>query len=76
MFVSGQDTNGKKIYVPKGRHEKRLQSALMQYWLPRNNKIIASFLRENRHNRLMKKIINLKITSRSEKQKPPAAWDI
>ncbi len=76
MFVSEQDTDGKKIHIPKGRREKRLQAALMQYWLPRNNKIIASFLRENRLNRLMKQIKNLKIINRPAKSKPPAAWDI
>jgi hypothetical protein len=45
MFVSGRDTKGNKIYVPKGRGEKRLQAALMQFCEGRNRKTVMDFLR-------------------------------
>ena len=31
MYVAGQDSHGRQIHVPSGRHEKRLQAALLQY---------------------------------------------
>jgi uncharacterized radical SAM protein YgiQ len=45
MYVSGVDAKGKKIYVAKGRKEKRLQAALLQYNEPANIKIVTEFLR-------------------------------
>jgi uncharacterized radical SAM protein YgiQ len=49
MFVSGFDTKGNKIYIPKGRGEKRLQAALMQFTENRNKKIVTELLiTENR----------------------------
>jgi uncharacterized radical SAM protein YgiQ len=49
MFVSGRDTKGSKIHVPKGRGEKRLQAALMQFCEGRNKKTVTGFLQtENR----------------------------
>ena len=49
MFVSGRDTKGNKIHIPKGRGEKRLQAALMQFCEGRNKKTVTDFLQtENR----------------------------
>lgn len=45
MFVSGRSPAGKPIYISKGRREKRLQFALMQYYDKRNEKIIAAYLK-------------------------------
>jgi uncharacterized radical SAM protein YgiQ len=44
MFVSETDPSGRKIYVPRGRAEKRLQAALLHYWQPANAKKIAQLL--------------------------------
>jgi radical SAM superfamily enzyme YgiQ (UPF0313 family) len=49
MFVSDRDAKGRKIHVPKGRGEKRLQAALMQFCEGRNKKTVTDFLQtENR----------------------------
>jgi uncharacterized radical SAM protein YgiQ len=45
MYVSGTDTAGRKIHVPTSRKEKRLQAALLQYYLPQNKKTLDEFLR-------------------------------
>jgi uncharacterized radical SAM protein YgiQ len=47
MFVSERDDQGHRIHVPKSRREKRLQAALMQYFLPQNQKPIQEFLKQN-----------------------------
>ncbi|MCX5635289.1 MAG: YgiQ family radical SAM protein [Planctomycetota bacterium] len=60
MYVSGTDTKGNKIYIPSGRKEKRLQAALLQYYLPANKKIIADFLRLCRRGDLLAKISRLR----------------
>ena len=44
MYVSGKDTKGKKIHVPKGHSEKKLQIALMQYKQPQNRKMLINYL--------------------------------
>ncbi len=59
MFVSENDTNGRKIHIPRGRAEKRLQAALMQYHLNQNSKIISDCMRNNHHNNLMHQIQRL-----------------
>lgn len=59
MYVSGLDTKGKKIYVPRGRREKGLQAALLHYYQPRNERVIADFLRSVRRNDLLSKIRRL-----------------
>jgi len=45
MYVSGLDTKGKKIFIPKGHKEKILQAALLQYGESRNEKTVTDFLR-------------------------------
>ncbi|MBN2590006.1 MAG: YgiQ family radical SAM protein [Sedimentisphaerales bacterium] len=44
MYVSGVNASKKSIYVTKSRKEKKLQAALLQYYEPRNKKIISDFL--------------------------------
>ena len=68
MYVSGRDRRGKKIHIPTGRREKRLQAALLQYYNPRNKKIITDFLHANSRADLLGKIRRL---SNSTPESPP-----
>ncbi|MEN6337952.1 MAG: YgiQ family radical SAM protein [Phycisphaerales bacterium] len=54
MYVSGQDAKGRKIHVPSGRHEKRLQAALLQYYRDANAKLLTEYLRTSNHPGLLK----------------------
>ena len=54
MYVSGQDAKGRQIHVPSGRHEKRLQAALLQYYRDSNAKLITEHLRAGKHTDLLK----------------------
>ncbi len=54
MYVSGQDAKGRKIHVPSGRHEKRLQAALLQYYRDANAKLLTEYLRTGDHAGLLK----------------------
>jgi radical SAM superfamily enzyme YgiQ (UPF0313 family) len=74
MFVSERDTKERSIHIPRGRAEKRLQAALMQYYQRQNVKIISDCLRSNRRGDLLREIQRLHFTSRAEK--PPADWDL
>jgi uncharacterized radical SAM protein YgiQ len=56
MYVSGLDTKGKKIYVPRGRKEKILQAALLQYYESKNKKIVTDFLRHQHRTDLISRI--------------------
>jgi uncharacterized radical SAM protein YgiQ len=44
MFVSGRDSKGKKLFVPKGHSEKKLQFALLQFHRPQNRKMLTNYL--------------------------------
>ena len=57
MYVSGRDTKGRKIHVPKGQSEKKLQLALLQYHDGRNRGVLSNFLKERNKNALLAKII-------------------
>lgn len=47
MYYTGIDPlTGKKIYVPKSPHEKRLQRALLQFRDPRNYELVREALEE------------------------------
>ncbi|OHB55116.1 MAG: YgiQ family radical SAM protein [Planctomycetes bacterium RBG_13_44_8b] len=59
MYVSGLDTAGKHIYIPKSRKEKRLQAALLQYYQPKNQKLIAEFLQQQKRSELLPRIRHL-----------------
>jgi uncharacterized radical SAM protein YgiQ len=59
MYVSGLDTKGKKIFVPKGHKEKTLQAAMLQYCESKNEKRAADFLRRQGRTDLITKINSL-----------------
>ena len=44
MYVSGMDSKGKKIFIPKGHSEKKLQLALLQFSQPANYKMLINYL--------------------------------
>ncbi len=68
MYVSGTDEEGRKIYVPRGRKDKRLQAALLQYYQPRYEKIVADFLKSICRTDLLGKIRHLQSARRSHKK--------
>ena len=53
MYVAGCDRAGRRIYVPKGMGEKKLQMALLQYHEERNYRQVANYLREGGHGKLL-----------------------
>lgn len=59
MYVSGLDTNGKEIFVPKGHKEKILQAALLQYCESKNEETVTGFLRNQGRADLISKIDSL-----------------
>jgi uncharacterized radical SAM protein YgiQ len=59
MYVSGTNTAGRKIHVPRSRKEKRLQAALLQYFQPRNKKLISQFLRQQGQSEMLAQINHL-----------------
>jgi uncharacterized radical SAM protein YgiQ len=59
MYVSGMDGSGREIHVARGAREKRLQAAMLQYFEPRNEKVIGEFLRERGRVELVGKIRSL-----------------
>ncbi len=66
MYVSGQDPQGRTIYVPKGRKEKKLQMALLHYQDPASQKIVFPLLKSLGRTDLLAKIIQ------SQPKIPPA----
>jgi uncharacterized radical SAM protein YgiQ len=70
MFVSERDSRDEKIYVPRGRAEKRLQAALLQYYQAQNEKIVADFLAVKGNKDLSAKISRLKLRGRGERNEP------
>jgi len=68
MYVSGRDVRKKEIYVPRGRGEKRLQAAMLQYYQPGNKKIIADFLKSISRTDLLGKITHLQLPARSRRK--------
>jgi uncharacterized radical SAM protein YgiQ len=54
MYVAGQDARGRKIHVPSGRREKRLQAALLQYYRESNARLITEHLQSNGYKDLLK----------------------
>jgi uncharacterized radical SAM protein YgiQ len=59
MYVSGLDTRGKKIFIPKGHKEKMLQAALLQYCESKNKRIVTGFLRRRGRTDLISRINHL-----------------
>jgi radical SAM superfamily enzyme YgiQ (UPF0313 family) len=54
MYVAGQDTRGRRIHVPSGRREKRLQAALLQYYREPNARLLTEHLQATGHDDLLK----------------------
>ncbi|MHC5181725.1 MAG: YgiQ family radical SAM protein [Planctomycetota bacterium] len=61
MFVSGRSPKKKKIHIPRGRGEKRLQMALLQYYNKRNFKTISQYLSPRGKHKLLSQIKHLQI---------------
>ncbi len=67
MYVAETDTGGDKIFVPKGHREKRLQAAILQYYLPANRKVVTDFLRAKGRDDLIKSMDRLRIRRKSRR---------
>jgi uncharacterized radical SAM protein YgiQ len=59
MFVSGRNSAGKKIHIPRGQSEKRLQAALMHYYDPRNRTLLMNFFKSHHREDMLRKISKL-----------------
>jgi uncharacterized radical SAM protein YgiQ len=64
MYVSGIDRAGRKIYISRSRKEKRIQAALLHYYLPQNKKLISDVLKQQHRTDLLPKIHRLSISKR------------
>jgi uncharacterized radical SAM protein YgiQ len=64
MYVSGLDAKGRAVHISRSRKEKRLQAALLQYYQPRNKKLISDFLRCKHRPDLIPKINRLNKSKR------------
>lgn len=62
MYVSGLSPKRKRIHVPRGRGEKRLQMAMLQYYDRRNYKQISGYLSPRGKHKLLAQIRNLQIS--------------
>ncbi|GAB6164951.1 YgiQ family radical SAM protein [Thermostilla marina] len=46
MYYTGIDPmTGREVYVPRGARERRLQRALLQFWMPENDRYVREALR-------------------------------
>jgi len=68
MYVAGRDEKGRSIHVPSGRHEKRLQAALLQYYRDANAKLISDHLRTGDHSHLLKQMQRIWSANRRRKR--------
>ena len=59
MVVSGRSPKKKTIHIPRGRGEKRLQMALLQYYDKRNFKAISQYLSPRGKHKLLAQIRRL-----------------
>lgn len=66
MYVSGLSPAKKAIHIPRGRAEKRLQMALLQYYDKRHFKIIEAFLSPHGRHNLVAQIRRLQISQHSD----------
>jgi radical SAM superfamily enzyme YgiQ (UPF0313 family) len=71
-FVSGNDTRGREIYIPKGRGEKRLQAALLHYWQPANVKNIERLLLSKGYKKLLAEIKHKRLKKPAQTEQ---SWD-
>ncbi|MHC4551913.1 MAG: YgiQ family radical SAM protein [Planctomycetota bacterium] len=63
MYISGTSAKCQPIHIPRGRSEKRLQAALLQYYDKRNWKLIESCLSPRNKHKLLSQIRRLQIDS-------------
>lgn len=56
MFVSGLSPDMRHIFVARGRRDKKLQAALIQYFMPENIGIVSDFLKRKRRPDLANRI--------------------
>lgn len=61
MYVSGCSPKKKAVHIPRGRSEKRLQLALLQYYDKRNFKTISHYLSPRGKHKLLAKINKLQL---------------
>ena len=69
MYVSGLSPKGKHIHIPKGRGEKRLQAAMLQYYDKRNFKQIEGYLGPRGKHKLLAQIRRLQIDALPKKKR-------
>jgi radical SAM superfamily enzyme YgiQ (UPF0313 family) len=69
MYVAGQDAGGRKIHVPGGRREKRLQAALLQYYREPNARLIIEHLQSSGHADLLKDLHRIWSQNRRHRKK-------
>jgi len=59
MYVSGVDSKGSSIDIPRGHREKILQASLLQYYEPKNKKVVIEFLHSRGRSDLINRINHL-----------------
>jgi uncharacterized radical SAM protein YgiQ len=64
MYVSGRSPRGKKIYVARGRGEKRLQMSLLQYFDKRSYKQIEAYFTPRGKHQLLARIRRLQVSDK------------
>jgi uncharacterized radical SAM protein YgiQ len=64
MYVSGTDPRGRRTYIPRGRRDKHLQAALLQYYQPRNEKVLVDFLKSVNRGDLLSKVRHMQSSKR------------
>lgn len=64
MYVSGTDSRGRRTYIPRGRRDKHLQAALLQYYQPRNEKVLVDFLKSVNRGDLLSKVRHMQSSKR------------
>lgn len=69
MYVSGLSPQGKPLHIPRGRGEKRLQMALLQYYDKRNYKQIEDLLSPRGRHKLLSQIRRLQLDTPVKKKR-------
>ena len=73
MWYTGEDPlTGEKVWSAKRPEEKRMQRALMQYWMPRNHAIVRKALRLAHREDLIGYDKKCLVKPESRKRKPPS----
>ena len=61
MFVSGVSQRSRRIFIPKGLKQKRLQAALLQYYMPENYRVVEEALNNQGKGKLLSRIRSLQL---------------